>query len=403
MRIPLLILSLAIGLTGQVAAQPTIGLVAYYSFDNCDATDDTGNGADGVMNGNPGCGCGVMGNALEFDGGDDFIQFLGSFDILFSEDFTLSFYMQSLSTGGIVDIISKKESCTPDSSITVRFEPAVRAVRAELSQDINAMAESRADISPDQCWHHIAWVRSGTNLVMFYDGEAVEIVQMGQSIDATNNGIFSIANSPCLANGELRFAGAMDELRLYNRALSTGEIAELFTPIDRIASRDTALFLGNAIQISLPNSCATSFAWTPAQGVVAFNDREPMITPTITTTYEVTMEYGFCTASDTIQLIVVDSTQLNCESVFLPNAFTPNGDGLNDVFGMSNAFFLGDFGSLQIYDRWGSLLFEGFTPDAKWDGSYESERLLPGTYIYKLRYRCDGIDRIKTGSVNLLR
>ena len=384
-------------------AQPTIGLVAYYSFDNCDATDDTGNGADGVISGAPGCGCGVSGNALEFDGGSDFIQFLGNFDLLFSEDFTLSFYIQSLNTSGIVDIISKKDGCTADSSITVRFEPSSRSVRAELTQNINLMAESRVNISPEQCWHHVAWVRSAGNLIIYYDGVPVEVTPLGQAINASNNGIFSIANSPCLANGELRFAGSLDELRLYNRALTTGEIAELYLPIDEIGSRDTVLFLGNSVQIDLPNSCASAFSWSPAQGVVAFTDREPVITPNMTTTYEVTMEYGFCTATDTIRLIVVDSTQLNCESVFLPNAFTPNGDGLNDDFGLSNAFFLGDFGSLQIYDRWGTLLFEAFNPDIMWDGSYESEPLMPGTYIYKLRYRCGGEDYIKTGSVNLIK
>ena len=133
-------------------------------------------------------------------------------------------------------------------------------------------------------------------------------------------------------------------------------------------------------------------------------DQEPLITPPANATYGVVMNYGFCQAIDTIRIIVVDSSQLDCDDVFLPNAFTPNGDGLNDDFGLSNAtYFLGDFISMEIYDRWGGRLFEGLTTFEKWDGTINGEEALPSIYIYKLRYRCNGEDKIASGSFNLLR
>lgn len=383
--------------------QSNIGLVAYYSFDGCDAVDDTGKGADGVISGMPGCVCGVVGNALEFDGVDDFIQFLGSFDLLFSEDFTLSFYMAPSGSSGIVDVVSKYEACTPGNALAMRYEPANGLVRASLSEGLSLSAESRAPVDANTCWQHVAWVRAGLTLRLYINGEQRHTLSFSQDINNDNNGVFSIANGPCLPNGELRYAGYLDELRLYNRALGPTEIEELYTPVDQIASRDTFLFLGNSVQIDLTATCADAFSWNPTAGVVSPFDAEPTISPTVTTKYAVLMDYPFCQATDTILLVVVDSNDVDCESVFIPNAFTPNNDGLNDVFGMSNNFFIGQFESFQIYDRWGTMVFEGLTPDVSWDGTFEGEELLPGIYIYKLRYHCDGEERIRTGSFSLIR
>lgn len=67
-----------------------------------------------------------------------------------------------------------------------------------------------------------------------------------------------------------------------------------------------------------------------------------------------------------------------------PNAFTPDGDGLNDTFGpvQTNMFIQ----SLLIYNRWGELVFEGRTPDAHWDGNYLSKPAPAGIYAYRILY-----------------
>ena len=72
-------------LVSGTTAQVDQGLIAYYSFDACDATDDTGQMADGVISGNPDCVCGVFNNALLLDGQNDFIEFLGNFDVAFTD------------------------------------------------------------------------------------------------------------------------------------------------------------------------------------------------------------------------------------------------------------------------------------------------------------------------------
>ncbi|MPL75240.1 hypothetical protein SDC9_21064 [bioreactor metagenome] len=67
-----------------------------------------------------------------------------------------------------------------------------------------------------------------------------------------------------------------------------------------------------------------------------------------------------------------------------PNAFTPNGDGLNDTFGpvQTNMFIQ----SLLIYNRWGKLVFEGITPGYQWDGNYLSKPAPSGLYAYRILY-----------------
>jgi len=88
--------------------------------------------------------------------------------------------------------------------------------------------------------------------------------------------------------------------------------------------------------------------------------------------------------------------------IYIPNAFTPNGDGLNDylhIYGTG----LKDF-SIQIFSRWGEKIFESANPEAGWDGSYKNEAAPSGTYAYKIFARgADGNIINKQGNINLVR
>ena len=66
--------------------------------------------------------------------------------------------------------------------------------------------------------------------------------------------------------------------------------------------------------------------------------------------------------------------------IYIPNAFTPNGDGLNDTFGVSGEA-LKEF-NLKILNRWGDIIFEAHNARDRWDGTYMGERVPEGTYIY---------------------
>jgi gliding motility-associated-like protein len=94
-------------------------------------------------------------------------------------------------------------------------------------------------------------------------------------------------------------------------------------------------------------------------------------------------------------------TVLPSEDYFIPNAFTPNGDGVNDVFYVEmqeGATLL----SFQIFDRWGEKVHDGLYP---WDGNYKGEKAPEGVYVYRINIHLIdlGQDEEKRGSVTLLR
>lgn len=90
---------------------------------------------------------------------------------------------------------------------------------------------------------------------------------------------------------------------------------------------------------------------------------------------------GNCQDSTT-QLITVD----NAVRIYSPSAFSPNGDGVNDYFGIGYIGLLYGY-QLNIYDRWGGMIFESTDPDAKWDGlAADGTPAGTGTYTYVIAY-----------------
>jgi gliding motility-associated-like protein len=88
--------------------------------------------------------------------------------------------------------------------------------------------------------------------------------------------------------------------------------------------------------------------------------------------------------------------------IFIPQAFSPNGDGENDVlFVYGNPI---DEIELVIYNRWGEKVFETRDKNFGWDGTYRNERQAPDVFAYYLRVLCvNGEEFVKKGNVTLLR
>ncbi len=99
--------------------------------------------------------------------------------------------------------------------------------------------------------------------------------------------------------------------------------------------------------------------------------------------------------SDEICLVL--STNLG-----IPNAFSPNGDGINDEFKISDGIY-NNF-VLMIYNRWGNLIFNSNDPSIGWDGNFDGQPVNSGTYRYKLSFQnADNLTISKTGSFILIR
>ena len=105
--------------------------------------------------------------------------------------------------------------------------------------------------------------------------------------------------------------------------------------------------------------------------------------------------YG-CDSFRTLHLTVAD----NCPKLF-PSAFSPNHDGKNDLFHISNAFLLDHF-HLMIYNRWGQKLFDTTDETAGWDGYYNGQLQSAGTYVWYCEYQEAGILKQLKGTVVLV-
>ncbi len=395
--------------TDTAAQEPAVtdGLIAYYSFDNCDATDDTGNGSDGVIIGTPSCVCGVSGNGLELDGIDDYIIFLGLVNNYFDTDnVSISFYFKSFGSPLVQNIFSKREDCGEDNILSINYTPGLNTVTAYLSEHSDKKNNAVGTLDFSNCWHHVVMVRKGGKVLLYLDGELTTEVTAISRINLENNAILSLADSPCIGSGENRFKGVIDEIAVYSRDLLETEVEELYLQPDQIGNRDTLIYLGQSVNTYIPNSCANSFSWTPTTGVDDPTTGNTILTPTETTTYQLTMvDDNGCFSSDTIKVTVIDPATLDCENIFVPKAFTPNGTGplTNETIGISNPFALDELISLEIFDRWGGRVFYTDSAFEQWDGNFGGKALNPGVFLYKMKYICSGEERVKFGSLSLIR
>ena len=144
-----------------------------------------------------------------------------------------------------------------------------------------------------------------------------------------------------------------------------------------------------------------SYQWTPTTGLSNPNSPETNATPLETTTYTVTVtdEYG-CSLS---KKVTIEVMPLECDEplVFVPNTFTPNGDGKNDVLYVRSSI-LKEF-TFRIYNRWGELIFESNSFDKGWDGTFRGSHCEQGTYDYYLKGTCINDETIlKKGNITLL-
>lgn len=146
---------------------------------------------------------------------------------------------------------------------------------------------------------------------------------------------------------------------------------------------------------------AATYEWSPTSGLDDATKSNPMCSIDATTTYIVkgTTSAG-CTGYDTITVYVTND---GGDIFQMPSAFTPNGDGLNDCFGISK---WGDITNLQfeIFNKWGNLIFRTTNPSECWDGNYKDMAQPPGVYVYWIRATSKFCGNIfKKGTVVIIR
>jgi len=171
------------------------------------------------------------------------------------------------------------------------------------------------------------------------------------------------------------------------------------------AGPDQTIIAGNIAYIDASGTNATRWKWTPSNTLNCEDCEDPEATPPNTTTYHVTVETEFgCKDSDSITIhVICDQSQ-----VFMPNSFTPNGDGQNDYF-YPRGKGIQTIRSFRIYNRWGEMIFEkqGMATNAVndgWDGTHKGQELPPDVFLYIVDAICDTGEPVTwKGDISLIR
>lgn len=150
----------------------------------------------------------------------------------------------------------------------------------------------------------------------------------------------------------------------------------------------------------LTASGAVHYSWTPAQYLNYPNTPNPIAGVDATTLFTVTgiNEYG-CSSEDTVTVRVTPDG----DPLFLmPNAFTPNNDGLNDCFSLKKWGRI-DLQEFSVYNRWGEKVFTTKNENDCWDGTYRGVLQPGGIYVYLIRAKTFCGEIFRKGTVNLIR
>ncbi len=178
-------------------------------------------------------------------------------------------------------------------------------------------------------------------------------------------------------------------------------INPLLYPLSATADDDT-LAAGESTIIHAITDTTLTVSWSPASSLSNPTSFNPVATPPQTTTYTVTVtDTNGCSRSTTITIYVI-SNKCRTEDVFVPNTFTPNNDGQNDVlFVRSNVVQELYF---AVYNRWGELVFETTDITKGWDGTYKGMLADPAVFAWYLRVKCVNGDELKKkGNTTLIR
>lgn len=176
---------------------------------------------------------------------------------------------------------------------------------------------------------------------------------------------------------------------------SSNAIITVLAPFPVSAGNDTTLFPGASV-ILQGNGTGVP-VWTPSTGLNSSNIFKPIATPSLTTNYILTVtDSNGCINSDVVIITII----LPTFNGIITTLFTPNGDGINDIWYIQNIENYPD-NEVIVFNIHGQQVYNQKNYMNDWKGTYNGKELLDGTYYYVLKFSKD--DTIFKGSLDILR
>jgi sialidase-1 len=186
---------------------------------------------------------GVLGGALSFDGADDAVRLPYQDQLpLGTKDFTASLWFRYTATSGEQPLLWMGGTGTTQPQVWLRGEPASHRITGLITTRNGAAAATSASVRTtgaynDGQWHHLALRRGGGRLTLFIDGTTVSTADVSGSV--SRNSPFGVHIGQRM-DGRAYFTGSIDDVRVYDRALSDEELS---AAPSRNVTRDTVLWL----------------------------------------------------------------------------------------------------------------------------------------------------------------
>ena len=184
-----------------------------------------------------------------------------------------------------------------------------------------------------------------------------------------------------------------------NNCISTATAQVMMKPKPQLVlSNDVAVAPGQSATLSVTGGL--SYLWDAQSNMSCKTCPNPIVSPEITTRYCVLATGEYCKTEACVNV------EVTCEksNFFIPSAFSPNGDGINDKFcleGWNNC--IQKF-SLSVFNRWGEKVYGSESPLFCWDGFFEGQAMNTQVFVYVASLRfANGREEIKKGTLTLMR
>lgn len=186
---------------------------------------------------------GVLGTAFSFNG-NSVVRCGNVFGNMGTNDFTLDFWMKTKLSSGVEEVVGQSVICGWPDYWSIRFRnlsSGFSTLQCELGDHFDLINPEYNAEQPDTTqsgvhlndgvFHHICTVHHANGLSLYVDGKFIETGYSETPTFFDNNGSFDMGDGPCVGiDGTLKFSGALDEIEVYNRALSDEEVYNTYSP-----------------------------------------------------------------------------------------------------------------------------------------------------------------------------
>ena len=236
-----------------MALSSKAALTSQWSFDETSGNiaSNSVSANNGTVSGGVTHVTGQVSKAYQFDGNSGAVNLGSNVGNFGTNDFSISYWMR-VGTTRPTAVMEKRPYCNMDYGTSWWSIRGTTTFGIEMGGDhmLNQTGLGTTTALNDNQWHHVVWQRQGLTLRVFVDGALNASSPMPGPINLTNSAAMICGLSSCdYIDGTLPFAGALDELQLFNHALSAQEVKAMY---------DTVIS-------NLPPDCATSLALAQAQ------------------------------------------------------------------------------------------------------------------------------------------